>query len=190
MATVNSYTGDMPTPSRTTVDDIVGAAREILETDGIAGLTMQAVAERVGVRAPSLYKHVSDREDLVRLVSEATIADLGARLRVTAAPGILEIARAFRAFAHERPAGYQLIFASGPRPSAQSLVVAIEPVLRATAELAGPEHALDAARTMTAWANGFIGMELSGAFALGGDIDAAWEYGLARLVDAIGRPAT
>jgi AcrR family transcriptional regulator len=185
---VNSYTGIVPTPSRTTLDDIVGAAREILEIDGIAGLTMQAVAERVGVRAPSLYKRVSDRDGLVQLVSEATIADLGGRLRADTAAGIVELARVFRAFAQERPAGYQLIMTSGPRPSAEALAIAIEPVLRATAALAGPEHALDAARTMTAWANGFIGMELAGSFNLGGNVDAAWEYGLARLVEALGGP--
>ena len=187
MATVNSYTGKMPTPGRTTLEGIVEAAREILEIDGIAGLTMQAVAQRVGVRAPSLYKRVSDRDGLVQLVSEATIADLGERLRNTPKAGIVELARVFRAFAQEHPAGYQLIMNSGPRPSAEALATAIEPVLRATAELAGPKHALDAARTMTAWANGFISMELSGSFNLGGDVDAAWEYGLARLVEALGR---
>ena len=185
MATVNSYTGFVPTPGRTTLDEIIEAAREILEIDGIAGLTMQAVAERVGVRAPSLYKRVSDREGLVQLVSEATITDLGQRLRTTPNPSIAEIAHAFRVFAHERPAGYQLIFASGPRPSAESIAAAIEPVMRASAELAGPEHALEAARTLTAWANGFIGMELAGSFNLGGDVDAAWEYGLERLVAAL-----
>jgi AcrR family transcriptional regulator len=176
----------MPTPGRTTLEGIVEAAREILEIDGIAGLTMQAVAERVGVRAPSLYKRVSDRDGLVQLVSEATIADLAGRLRAEPAT-IVELAGIFRAFAQERPAGYQLIMTSGPRPSAEALATAIEPVLRATAELAGAEHALDAARTMTAWANGFIGMELSGSFNLGGDVDAAWEYGVARLVEALGK---
>jgi AcrR family transcriptional regulator len=179
----------MPTPGRTSLEGIVEAAREILEIDGIAGLTMQAVAARVGVRAPSLYKHVSDRDDLVRLVSEATTVDLGQRLRVNADPSVAELARIFRAFARERPAGYQLIMTSGPRLSAAALAIAIDPVLRATAELAGPEHALEAARTMTAWANGFISMELSGSFNLGGDVDAAWEYGLTRLVEALGRPA-
>ena len=48
MATVNSYTGRMPTPDRTSLDEIVDAARDILEHDGLAGLTMQAVAQRVG----------------------------------------------------------------------------------------------------------------------------------------------
>jgi hypothetical protein len=47
---------------------------------------------------------------------------------------------------------------------------------------------LEAARTITAWANGFISMELAGAFKLGGDIDRAYEFGITCLTDALGGP--
>ena len=70
----------MPTPPRTSVADIVAAGRDILEADGLPGLTMQAVAARVGVRAPSLYKHVKDRDSLVGLVADDTVRDLRERL--------------------------------------------------------------------------------------------------------------
>ncbi|MGW4157930.1 TetR/AcrR family transcriptional regulator, partial [Micromonospora chersina] len=66
----------MPTPERTSLDAIVEAARTIVESQGLAHLTMQAVAERVGVRAPSLYKRVRNRDALVQLVTEATLLDL------------------------------------------------------------------------------------------------------------------
>ena len=59
----------MPTPERTTLDEIVAAARDLLEDGGPARVTMQAVAQRVGVRAPSLYKRVRDRDALLTLVS-------------------------------------------------------------------------------------------------------------------------
>ena len=59
----------MPTPDRTSLAEIVEAGRELLERDGIQGLTMQAVATQVGVRAPSLYKRVSNRDALVALVA-------------------------------------------------------------------------------------------------------------------------
>ena len=42
----------MPTPARTSLEGILKAGRAIIETDGIDGLTMQAIADRVGVRAP------------------------------------------------------------------------------------------------------------------------------------------
>jgi AcrR family transcriptional regulator len=187
----------MPTPDRTSLEAIVQAGRDILESAGVAGLTMQAVADRVGVRAPSLYKRVRSRDDLVRLITEATVRDLGERLAPISAGtdprrDLAELARAFRAFAHARPVGYQLIFAAAPDAgglSTDALTRAIEPVLRVAANLAGERHALEAARTLTAWANGFINMELAGAFKLGGDIDEAFEFGIARLAAALsGQP--
>lgn len=187
----------MPTPDRTSLEEIVRAGQEILEAQGIGGLTMQAVADRVGVRAPSLYKRVRSRDDLVGLIAEATVRDLGERLGAIGSGSdprrhLAQLARAFRAFAQARPAGYQLIFAPGPgitRPSMEALTDATAPVMRVAAELAGPEFALEAARTITAWANGFISMELTGAFQLGGNVDRAYEFGIARLTDALGGPA-
>ncbi|WP_229073450.1 TetR/AcrR family transcriptional regulator [Actinoplanes sp. DH11] len=177
----------MPTPERTSRDAIVAAAREILEADGLARLTMQSVADRVGVRAPSLYKRVRNRDELVRLVATATVADLGEHLR-TAPQTLGELARAFRAFAHAHPAGYRLILGWGPETvtvDVELLAAAIAPVLASIAALAGPDDTLEAARLVTAWANGFISMELAGAFNLGGDVEAAFEYALTRLTEAI-----
>jgi hypothetical protein len=38
---------------------------------------------------------------------------------------------------------------------------------------------------IVAWANGFITMELAGAFRLGGDVQQAWEFGLDRILAAV-----
>jgi AcrR family transcriptional regulator len=184
MATVNSYTGRVPTPSKVTIDDIVTAGRALLDSEGIAGLTMQAVAQRVGVRAPSLYKHVVDRDDLVRLVAEAELASLS-ELMADGRGDLRSIATAFRSFAHAHPAGYLLVFSAESRLDVARLEAAVSPLLDACAAIAGPEHALEAARTLTAWATGFITMELAGQFNLGGDVDDAWEFGVERLTEAI-----
>ena len=48
-----------------------------------------------------------------------------------------------------------------------------------------PEHELEAARTVVSWARGFIEMELSGAFKLGGDVEDAYRFGVERLIAAI-----
>ncbi len=58
-------------------------------------------------------------------------------------------------------------------------------MLRTTARLVGPDQALPAARTAVAWAHGFVSMELSDAFRLGGDVDEAFAYGIERIVAAL-----
>lgn len=169
----------MPTPERTSLAAIVAAGREILEADGPGGLTMQAVAERVGVRAPSLYKRVRDRDALHVAVATATVEDLALRLE-TVGDDLTALALAYRAFATERPEGFRLMFTATLPPDL--LARSAAPVLRACAAAVGEEDALDAARLFTAWATGFLQMELSGAFRLGGDVDRAFDYGVRHLV--------
>ena len=183
----------MPTPARTSLEQIVKAGRDIVETDGIDGLTMQSVAARVGVRAPSLYKRLQGRNELLRLVANDAAAELTRDLE-SAADGkdarrdLASLASTFRRFAHANPGAYSLIFAPLPddaRADAGWSVRASAPVIDTTERLAGTDHALEAARTVVAWANGFIAMELAGAFRLGGDVDRAFDYGIDRLGVAI-----
>ena len=150
----------MPTPERTSRQAILAAGRELLERDGLAGLTMQAVANHVGVKAPSLYKRVRNRDELVRLIAEATLNDLSEQLRRAAAgPGdaasqAAALAQAFRDFAHRFPAGYHLVFVPGSvstRLSREAIVASSVPIREIAGALAGPDHALEAARTLTAW---------------------------------------
>lgn len=173
----------MPTPERTSLAAIVAAGREIIDESGPTGLTMQAVAARVGVRAPSLYKRIRDRDALLAAVAESLVDDLGTRLAV-AGRDLEALARTYRDFAHEQPEGFRLMFtASAPL---EALDRAAGPVLRASAALVGEAHALDAARLFTAWATGFLQMELAGAFRLGGDVDRAFDYGLRGIITGLG----
>ncbi|SFS03908.1 transcriptional regulator, TetR family [Microbacterium sp. cf046] len=173
----------MPTPDRTSLAEIVDAGRDILESAGASRLTMQAVAERVGVRAPSLYKRVRDRDALLMLVAAASADDLAARLEASDG-SLAELARVYRGFAHAHPEGFRLMFTVDG--AAESMARASAPVLRATRDLVGPDAALDAARLVTAWATGFVNMELSGSFRFDGDLDRAFEYGLERLAAGLG----
>lgn len=53
---------------------IVTAGLETLQAEGLDGLTMTKVAERLGVRAASLYWHVRNKEELVDLLADALSA--------------------------------------------------------------------------------------------------------------------
>ncbi|MCT1365394.1 MULTISPECIES: TetR/AcrR family transcriptional regulator [Microbacterium] len=172
----------MPTPERTSIDAIVAAGQEILEANGPAGLTMQAVAERVGVRAPSLYKRVRDREALRVAVATASVDALATQLEA-AGDDLSTLARTYRTFAHAHPEGFRLMFNTAV--SHQTLERSAAPIIRACTTAVGEADALDAARLFTAWATGFLQMELSGAFRLGGDVDRAFDYGLRRLIASL-----
>ncbi|WP_165956357.1 TetR/AcrR family transcriptional regulator [Streptomyces hainanensis] len=50
------------------VDRVVAAAVEIADTEGIAGVSMRRVAERLGVTTMSLYNYVPSKDDLLDLM--------------------------------------------------------------------------------------------------------------------------
>ena len=52
---------------------LAGAALELVGEDGLAALSMRGLADRLGVRAASLYWHVRDRGELVELLAESVM---------------------------------------------------------------------------------------------------------------------
>ena len=183
----------MPAHSQTSTAAIVAAGRQLLEAHGVDALTMREVADAVGVRAPSLYKRVRGRADLFRLILEDVADELTTVLDAAAGGGdpvadLRAMTTAYRRFAHANPVAYTLMYAPQAPPGATARSVRSSATfLRVVAELACPEHALPAGRTIVAWANGFITMELAGAFMLGGDVEQAWEFGLDRVLAAVRR---
>ena len=53
-----------------TKDFIIGRSIEILNRDGIDGLTMRLLAKELNIKAPSLYWHFSDKAELFAAISE------------------------------------------------------------------------------------------------------------------------
>ena len=181
-----------PAPARTSRDAILAAARELLEDEGLDAVTMTAVADRVGVRAPSLYKHLRDRAELVTGVVAAAAGELTDALESALrdashdpATRVRLIATAYRAFASRSPRAAALLFADlGPDlpiPQAE-LARSARPVLEVAAAIAGEDRALPAARSLTAFVHGFTSMESAGAFRLGGTVDEAFALGIDALI--------
>ena len=186
-----------PAPARTSTDAIVAAARRILEDGGLASVTMRSVADAVGVKGPSLYKRVPDRAALLRAISEGVIGDLARTMSHATESGdpradLGAAAFAYRAFVLRNPNGYRLLFTDlgDGNPEASALAALGEPVVNAMTRLAGPSQALEGARTFVAWAHGFVSMELAGAFRLGGDLEAAYAFGIDAILDGVSGSAT
>src|SRR5213592_113445 len=135
--------------------EIVAAARELLDEHGADALTMRRLAERLGIRAPSLYKHVPDKAALEAAVIATGLEDLAVvleRAGHAAADPMAELAAAYRAFALTRPHLYLLMTnRSLPRERLPAGVEdrAAAPVLQAVGNLA-------LARAFWAFAHGMV----------------------------------
>lgn len=57
-------------------DDILAAALALLDESGGQGLSMRALATRLGVTPMSLYHHVQDRTGLLRALSDRVYAEV------------------------------------------------------------------------------------------------------------------
>jgi AcrR family transcriptional regulator len=160
---------------------IVAAGRDLLEQEGAAALTMRRLAERLGIRAPSLYKHLPDKaaleaaivaigfEDIATALEAALDGALAARAEPLAA-----LAVAYRVFALDHPHLYRLM-TDQPLPR-DRLPAGIED--RAAAPLLRATFDLDRARAVWAFAHGMIMLELAGRFPPGADLDGTWQQGI------------
>ncbi|WP_191089710.1 TetR/AcrR family transcriptional regulator [Nesterenkonia ebinurensis] len=91
---------------------IVGAAIEIADAEGLAAVTMQAVAKSLGFTTMSLYRYVSSKEELLWLMQDAALAipeklklpaDWREALRVWA--GVIRVAYRSHSWALDIPRG-------------------------------------------------------------------------------------
>src|SRR5689334_21788790 len=111
----------MPALAKTSDEDIVHAARDLIERAGAENLSMQAVADAVGIRAPSLYKRFADRAALLGAVEHESFVTLRHTLERAAKAGspardIVEMSRAYRRFAKGHPRLYEMLFSrAAPR---------------------------------------------------------------------------
>jgi AcrR family transcriptional regulator len=55
---------------------LVAAALELVQDEGIEGLSMRALADRLAVKAASLYWHVRDRGELIELLADAILSQV------------------------------------------------------------------------------------------------------------------
>src|ERR1700682_5260153 len=67
-----------PPPARTRrIAETVAASRRVLEADGPGALTMRRLADELGIRAPSLYKHFSGKADVELALIGDAMFDIG-----------------------------------------------------------------------------------------------------------------
>ena len=165
-------------------ESIVVAALEILEADGREALTMRRLADAVGIRAPSLYKHFPDKAavELILIEYGFTLAASAFEAALARDGASLEsVMRAYRGLALAHPHLYRLMTA-GPLPR-NLLAAGVEE--RAAAPLVRVLPHPDLARAAFGFGHGMIMLELDSRFPPNADIDAAWRVGIQALQAAM-----
>ncbi|MEV7003818.1 TetR/AcrR family transcriptional regulator [Streptomyces sp. NPDC093982] len=105
------------------------AARELLEEDGSAGLSLRAVARRAGVSPTAPYRHYADRDSLVSAVAAEGYRELAEHLAtVHPAPAtpddLAAVAVVYVQFALDHPALFRAMFAEPCDPTSEERVAA------------------------------------------------------------------
>jgi AcrR family transcriptional regulator len=173
-------------------EEVVAAARRLLEEEGAGALTMRRLAEQLGIKAPSLYKHLPDKaaleaaiiatgleEAAAKFEQAVDSATIGGAANGDAAGGgaaaIAALAAAYREFALAHPHLYRLMH-NGPLPR-RHLPAGVEE--RAAAPLLRVAGSRARARALWAFAHGMVMLEIDQRFPPDADLDAAWEAGIA-----------
>jgi AcrR family transcriptional regulator len=175
-------------------DQVVSAAAAIADADGLPALTLARLAQRLGVRSPSLYGHVDSLEDLRRRLGWRGTAELADRLADAAAgrsgrEALAAIAAAYRTYAKEHPGTYAALQRAdgADRDGARRLVGVVLAVLRGYG-LEGDEG-IHAARSVRAALHGYVTLEMGAGFGIPLDLDESFSR-LVAVLDRGLRPST
>lgn len=165
---------------------VVAAGAALADEVGLSNLTMGLLAERLGVRTPSLYKHVSNQGDLNRRIGTAALDEaadaVGAAIQGYAGRDALAAAaRAFRGYVLDHPGRYAASIGLEPTGADDPLAVAGKRLLDCfLAVLRGyqlPPAATDSAlRTLRSLFHGFATLQAGNAFQWSADVDDSFTW--------------
>jgi AcrR family transcriptional regulator len=157
--------------------EVVAVARDLLEREGAEALTMRRVADEMGIRAPSLYKHLPDKAALENAIIAAGMEEAAAAFERAvdgADDPLTAFVAAYRAFATRHPHVYRLM-TERPLPRAE-LPEGLE--ARTAAPLLRAVGSPSRARAAWAFLHGMTMLDLNGRFPSDGGTEAAWQDGV------------
>lgn len=158
--------------------EVIDAAAIILDREGVDALTMRRLADDLGIRAPSLYKHLPDKAALCAALVEGAFAQLGTALHAAVDPddptgSVRSVLEVYRTYGVANPNLYRLATV-GPL-SRELLPGGLEewtgtPFFSVTGE---PYLA----QALWAFAHGMVVLEIDGRFQDTSDLDRTWSQG-------------
>jgi len=167
-------------------DQIVQSAAALADEIGFATLTMGVVAERLDMRAPSLYKHVLGLDDLQHRIATLAMVELGEQVRDAlqgraGRDALATLLTVVRRYVTEHPGRYAATIGEPFRGEDDPFLHAAARLLASLAAVLGgygiPAATTDhAARTLRCLLHGFAALLVTDAFQWDADIDRTFEW--------------
>jgi AcrR family transcriptional regulator len=176
---------------------VVEAAVKLIDEEGIEQLSLGRLAERLGVRTPSLYNHVAGLPGLkhdLTLYCLHDLLDLILRSTVgkSRTEAIFALADAYRAYAREAPGRYALTV-QAPDPGDQEVQALAQQLVDVVRAVLAPyrlseEVAIHAIRGLRSIVHGFISLEVAGGFAMPVDLEASFHWLINLFIAGLSQP--
>ena len=175
------------------------AAAELADSDpeGLDAVTLTALAERLGIRTPSLYAHIDGLADLRRHLRVRGARQLTAAI-VTATSGragldaLHGLAGTYREFAHAHPGIYAAMQRAPEEQDVEAAAAARELVDAIITALSGyglsGDDAIHAIRVVRATLHGFVSLEQLGGFRIPISLDETYDRLVAMLDRSLSGP--
>ncbi|MFK7601783.1 TetR/AcrR family transcriptional regulator [Deinococcus sp. SM5_A1] len=184
----------MPYPAKLNPEQILDAAQDLLETSGPEGLSMRTLADVLGVRPSSLYRHHASRETLLLALGERAAlalreALIGGANGEDARAEAEAASHAYLDYARQHPHLYALLLLKLDQlPQGQRMDTAGKQLWNTLLDVVGrlSGNPDDTAHAVALWTflHGFTELERSGMFGASGP-RGGLEVGLTALLGAM-----
>jgi AcrR family transcriptional regulator len=177
-----------------TIQRIIDEAATIADEGGLHSVTLATLAQRLNVRVPSLYKHVSGLQDVHEQLAEQSRLELAeameqATIGRSGADAVRSLASALRRWALAHPGRYAATVRAQP-PGTEPTVGTSRATFVLLRVVAGNEEdardeTIHAARTLRSALHGFIDLELHGGFGLPQGIEPSFDWLIDHIVPMV-----
>ena len=175
-----------------TPDTIVDRAAAIADKEGLPAVTLARLAADLGVRPPSLYKHIENLDAIHRALAVRGVAEANRRIQLATVgkardDALFALAHAYWQFARDRPGLYAGSLRA-PKPGEKDVAAAAETLLGTVLSVLSGygirgDDALHATRGLRAIIHGFVSLDAAGGFRLKLDLHQSFD----RLLGAFAR---
>ncbi|WP_419706955.1 TetR/AcrR family transcriptional regulator [Promicromonospora sp. NFX87] len=174
---------------------IVEAGAAMIDEIGFENLSMGLLAERLGVKTPSLYKHVAGQADLAHRIAVLAMTEIADAIRDatqgrSGSEALVAGAHAMRTYVLEHPGRYAAGNAARSGGPDDPLVPAVGRVLASWAAMLhgyrlDPDQEIHALRMLRSILHGFATLESIGSFQIDADVDDSFTWMLGFLDEGL-----